>query len=135
MYRNILIPVALDHEDVLPRKIETARHLLADGGQITLLTVLENVPGFVAEFVDMKPENHLMAKVQEKLEQVGAGATDIKTEVQTGKAGVVISRYAADNNVDLVIVGSHRPGVQDYFMGSTASRVSRRAPCSVLIVR
>ena len=135
MYRNILIPVALDHEDVLPRKIETARHLLADGGQITLLTVLENVPGFVAEFVDMKPENHLMAKVQEKLEQVSAGATDIKTEVQTGKAGVVISRYAADNNVDLVIVGSHRPGVQDYFMGSTASRVSRRAPCSVLIVR
>ena len=135
MYRNILIPVALDHEDVLPRKIETARHLLAEGGQITLLTVLENVPGFVAEFVDLKPENHLMAKVQERLDQASAGATDIKTEVMTGKAGVVISRYAADNDTDLVIVGSHHPGVQDYFMGSTASRVSRRAPCSVLIVR
>ena len=117
MYKNILIPVALDHEDVLPRKIETAQNLLADGGQITLLTVLENIPGFVAEFVDLKPENHLMA------------------DVQTGTAGVVIARYAEEQDMDLVIVGSHRPGIQDYFLGSTASRVSRRAPCSVLIVR
>lgn len=135
MYRNILIPVALDHEDVLPRKIETARHLLAEGGQITLLTVLENVPGFVAEFVDLKPENHLMAKVKAKLDDASAGADDIQTAVQTGKAGVVIARYASENDVDLVIVGSHRPGIQDYFLGSTASRVTRRAPCSVLIVR
>lgn len=135
MYRNILMPVALDHEDVLPRKIETGHHLLADGGQITQLSVSEKVPGFVAVFVDMKPENHRMAKVQEKLDRASAGASDITTEVQTGKAGVGISRYAADNDADLAIVGSHRPGVQDYFMGSTESRVSCRAPCSVLIVR
>ncbi len=135
MYKNILIPVALDHEDVLPRKIETAQNLLADGGQITLLTVLENIPGFVAEFVDLKLENHLMAKVQSNLDAAAAGAQNIKTDVQTGKAGVVIARYAEEQDMDLVIVGSHRPGLQDYFLGSTASRVSRRSPCSVLIVR
>lgn len=135
MHRHILIPVALDHEMLVPRKIELARHLLEDGGTITLLTVLENVPGFVAEFIDLKPEHHLKAKVQKKLEQTYEGASDIRSVVETGKAGVVITQYAKENDVDLIIVGSHRPGLQDYFLGSTAARAARRAPCSVYILR
>ena len=135
MSRNILIPAALDHEEVLPRKIELAKRLLEDGGQITLLTVLENVPGFVAEFVDMKPENHLMDHVRAQLDKSSGGADNIKSVVETGKAGVVVSRYAQQNDIDLIIVGSHRPGLQDFFLGSTAARIARRAPCSVYIMR
>ena len=130
MAQHILIPVALDHESVVPRKIDVARKLLGEGGKITLLTVLEDVPGFVAEFVDLKPSNHLSVKVKERLDQVAAGEADV-----TGKAGVKISEYAGANGVDLIIVGSHHPSAQDYFLGSTASRVARRAPCSVYILR
>lgn len=132
---HILIPVALDHEKIVQRKIEIARHLLSEGGQITLLTVLESVPGFVAEFVDVKSENHLTTKIKGKLDDVAAGAPDIKTAVATGKAGVQIAAYAEANGVDLIVLGSHKPGVQDYFLGSTAARVARRAPCSVYILR
>lgn len=135
MLHHILIPVALDHEKMVPRKIELARHLLAEGGKITLMTVLEDVPGFVAEFVDMKPENHLRSKVRQRLEQTHAGQDDVEIVVDTGKAGVRIAQYAKDVGVDLIIVGSHHPGVQEYFLGSTASRVARRAPCSVYILR
>lgn len=135
MYRHILIPVALDHESVVPRKIALARHMLEEGGKITLLTVLENVPGFVAEFVDLKQENHLVARIKEKLDEAGGGSADISTVVETGKAGVVIARYAKSHGADLIIVGSHHPGMQDYFLGSTAARVARRAPCSVHILR
>lgn len=135
MSRNILIPAALDHEDVLPRKIELAQRLLEDGGRITLLTVLENVPGFVAEFVDMKPENHVMAHVRKQLDDAHRGADNIVSVVETGKAGVVVARYAEQNKIDLIIVGSHRPGLQDYFLGSTAARIARRAHCSVYIMR
>ena len=135
MHRHILIPVALDHEKLVPRKIELARHLLDEGGQITLLTVLESVPGFIAEFIDLKPENHLTAKIRQKLEDSHGGASDIRSVVETGKAGVRIADYARENSVDLIIVGSHHPGAQDYFLGSTASRAARRAPCSVYILR
>jgi len=135
MYRHILIPVALDHEGLVGRKIDTARLLLADGGRITLLTVLEDVPGYVAEFVDLKPENHLTHRIRARLDSVADGAGDIATEVTTGKAGVEISRYARDGGVDLIIVGSHHPTATDYFLGSTASRVARRGPCSVFILR
>lgn len=135
MHKHILIPVALDHENVVPRKIAVARRLLAEGGRITLLTVLEDIPGFVAEFVDMKPVNHVSERVKARLQAAADGAADITTEVVTGKPGVRVSTYAAEHGVDLIIVGSHHPNAQDYFLGSTASRVARRAPCSVYILR
>lgn len=135
MHDHILLPVALDHESVVPAKLKVARKLLAPNGRITLLTVLENVPGFVAEFVTVKSENHLTEKVRDRLNEIAAGAADIECAVVTGKAGVQIAAYAAENDVDLVIVGSQNPSARDYFLGSTAARVARRAPCSVYILR
>lgn len=135
MYRRILIPVALDHDELVPAKLEVARRLLAPGGRITLLTVLESVPGFVAEFVTVKSENHLTNAVQAKLDAAAAGAGDVDTAIRTGKAGVVITGFAKEEGCDMIVVGSHRPGLQDYFLGSTAARVVRRAECSVLVVR
>lgn len=134
MYSHILIPVALDHESLISRKIEIARHLLEEGGKITLLTVLENVPGFVTEFVTLKIDNHLTQKVADKLREA-AGDEQIACEVVTGKPGVQIAAFAETNGVDLILVGSHHPSAQDYFLGSTASRVVRRAGCSVFVVR
>lgn len=135
MYDHILIPVALDHEDLLPRKLDLARKVLASGGRITLLTVLENIPSFVAEMVTVKPENHLVSAIQDKLETKVAGEPGIRCAVTTGKAGVEVPAYAGDHGCDLIIVGSHKPGVQDYFLGSTAARVVRRAKCSCIVVR
>jgi universal stress protein F len=135
MPKHILIPVALDHENVLSRKLALADQLLDEGGKITLLTVLENVPGFVAEMVTVREENHLVAKVRERLEKARGDRADIEIAVDSGKAGVVIAHYAETHDVDLIIVASHKPGLQDYFLGSTAARVSRRAPCSVYILR
>lgn len=135
MAEHILIPVALDHEKVVAAKIEVARRLLSDGGRITLLTVLEDVPAFVAEMVTDKQTNHLTAKIRDKLATVAAGSDDISTAVTTGKPGVRIAQYAEEAGVDLIVMGSHAPGAQDYFLGSTAARVARRAPCSVYILR
>ncbi|MBT8456069.1 MAG: universal stress protein [Rhodobacteraceae bacterium] len=135
MHDKILIPVAIDHEPVVAQKIEVARKLLNPGGKITLLTVLEAVSGFVAEFVTVKSENHLTQRIQSRLEEAAGGADDIDCQVITGKPGVEITRFAADEGCGLIIVGSHRPGVEDYFLGSTASRVVRRSPCSVYVLR
>lgn len=135
MYQKILIPVALDHETLIARKLDIARHLLAEGGQITLLTVLESIPGFVSEFVDLKIDNHLTQKVAEKLRAAVGEDQHIACEVVTGKPGVQIAAYAEANDTDLILVGSHHPSAQDYFLGSTASRVVRRAGCSVFVVR
>ena len=36
---------------------------------------------------------------------------------------------------ELIIVGSHKPDVSDYLLGSNAARIVRHADCSVLVVR
>ncbi|KZM51777.1 universal stress protein [Labrenzia sp. OB1] len=135
MYKHILIPVALDHESLISRKLTLSRHLLSEGGQITLLTVLESIPGFVSEFVDLKFDNHLTEKIGRKLSETVGNASDVSCKVVIGKPGVQIALFAEDNGVDLIVVGSHHPSAQDYFLGSTASRVVRRAGCSVFVVR
>ena len=135
MYSHILIPVALDHEGAAARKIATARHLLAPGGRITLLTVLEDIPGFVAEFVTVSSENHLSNRVKERLEAIAAAEEGVETAVVKGKAGVQICTYASDNAVDLIVVSAQSPDARGYALGSTAARAARRAPCSVFILR
>lgn len=135
MHKNILIPVAIDLEPTVPRKIELARHLLEPGGTITLLTVLEQVSGFVAEFVTVRSENHLTQKVQERLDAVVAGAPDLTAKVMIGKPGIEIVRFAHAEGCDLIVMGSQKPGETDYMLGSTAARVVRRAKCSVFVLR
>ena len=135
MPKSILIPVALDHESLVDAKIATARAMLAPSGKITLLTVLEAIPGFTAEFVTVKSENHLTDKIMSKLKAVAAEASDMECAVTTGKPGVRICEVAAEIGADLIIVGAHHPTAMDYFLGSTAARVARRASCSVLIQR
>jgi len=133
--RHVLIPVALDHDGAAARKLAFARRLLAPGGRITLLTVLEQIPAFAAEFVTVKSENHLSEKVLARLREVAQGAADVECQVAQGKAGVQIVQVARDIGADLILVGAHHPGAADYFLGSTAARVARRAPCSVHILR
>lgn len=135
MPNHILIPVALDHENLAGQKLEVARRLLDDGGRITLLTVLEEIPGFVAEFVTVKEANHLTEGVKSKLREIAADAQDVAIDVISGKAGVRIPEYAKKVGVDLIVVGSQKPGATGYFLGSTASRIVRRADCAVYVHR
>lgn len=135
MYRHVLIPVALDHESVLPRKLEIAQRLQQPGGRITVMSVLEDVPAFVSEFIDVKPPRNLSERVRQRLQEAAGNLPNVQAVVIKGRAGLAIAEYARENGVDLVIVGAQKPGVQDYLLGSTAARVSRRAPCSVFIMR
>lgn len=51
-------------------------------------------------------------------------------------AGPGLLTYADENDIDLIIVGTHgRRGFQRMLMGSVAEEVVRRAPCPVLTVR
>ena len=53
-----------------------------------------------------------------------------------GNPAAEITRYAADANLDLIVMGTHGPtGVERLLMGSVAEQVLRGAPCSVLVVK
>ena len=135
MYKNILMAVAPDHEGDIAGMIERGRGLLSDGGLITLLSVVEELPGYVAEYVTVKPEGTILKEVGARLEAMAGGQSDLTVEVVSGHPGVAITDFAEKMGADLILVASHRPGLQEFLLGSTASRVVRRAPCSVMVLR
>lgn len=62
------------------------------------------------------------------------GASAARTLVRVGKASEVVCEVARDERADLVIIGPHgaRPRPTSFF-GTTADRIVRLAPCSVLV--
>ena len=58
-----------------------------------------------------------------------------KTLVRHGTIYKEILDAAADLDVDLIIIGAHRPSLKDYLLGTNAARVVRHANCSVLVMR
>ncbi|MBT3764767.1 MAG: universal stress protein [Rhodospirillaceae bacterium] len=46
-----------------------------------------------------------------------------------------IADHTTKIGADCTIVGSHKRELKDYFLGSTAARIVRHAPCSVHVLR
>lgn len=56
--------------------------------------------------------------------------------IRKGKPFLEIIRFAKENDIDLVVIGTHgRSGFEHIIFGSTAEKVVRKAPCPVLSVR
>jgi len=135
MYSNILVPIAFEPGQNRDEAIRIARALSNDSAKVTVLHVMEEVPSYVAQYL---PEGQLTKNSEEIEARIRgdlAGNDDVDIVVVNGHAGHTIVEFAARNDVDCIVVASHRPGLQDYFLGSTAARVVRHAPCSVHVVR
>ena len=135
MFDHILVPIALDHGANTARAIEIALRLKKEGGRITALTVIEEVPPYISQYI---PEGQMEKNLEEARAQLLAeigGVAGVHADVVIGHPGISITEYAQNKGVDLIVIASHRPGLQDYFLGSTAARVVRHATCSVHVVR
>ncbi|WP_133487554.1 universal stress protein [Aliiroseovarius marinus] len=135
MYKNVLVPIALDHDRNTTEALEIANAISEEGAKITALHVMEEVPAYVAQYL---PEGQLDDNVHEleaRLKDELKDAPNIEIAVISGHAGHAIVDYAKDNKVDCIVVASHRPGLTDFFLGSTAARVVRHAPCAVHVSR
>lgn len=75
--------------------------------------------------------------VREKAEKLGVQAkTDVIMAPQTTSVAAAIVRYAEDEKVDLIVVGTRgRSGVTRMLLGSVASGVVTYAHCPVLVVK
>ena len=61
---------------------------------------------------------------------------NVKRVVLNGNPFVEIVRYAREQNIDLIVLGTHgRTGLSHVFLGSVAERVVRKAGCPVLTIR
>ena len=64
------------------------------------------------------------------------GFKDIEHVVLTGNPYQEISRFAEENKIDLIVIGTQgKTGLDRMLFGSTAEQVVRHAPCPVMTVR
>jgi nucleotide-binding universal stress UspA family protein len=137
--KKILLPVDFSDcsQKALHYAISFARQFQA---QLLLLHVLESVyPPPELLVVD---SSALDSRVREEAQrQLAAWAKEVpgiplRTVIRSGNPHLEIVAAAQENNTDLIILGTHgRSGMAHLFLGSTAERVVRRAPCPVMVVR
>jgi nucleotide-binding universal stress UspA family protein len=92
---------------------------------------IEYDPKFVEEVTEAASEairNRYIVAIKEK--------QPYEVHLLSGYSSTEIIRLAKENDFDLIVMGSHGlTGLAHVLFGSTADRVVRRAPCSVLTVR
>jgi len=134
MYKKIVVALGLDHGHGV-KAIDTARKLLTEGGEIVALHVIEPVPGFVKNYASTDPEPEIRNAAEEAIAERIGDRKDAEAVVLIGYPGPTVTEYAETIGADCIIVGSNKPELRDYLLGSTAARIVRHAPCSVHVLR
>jgi len=143
--KNIL--VATDFGEASDVALSYGRELAARfGSTLHVLYVAENIyiNAFGAEsYAAMAPklQEELEASARKQLDELlidsdHSGPPTRHSVLTSSSPAYTIVDYAKDNNIDLVVMGTHGRGALAHLvMGSVAERVVRLASCPVLTVR
>jgi nucleotide-binding universal stress UspA family protein len=75
-------------------------------------------------------------ELPETVKAVGQLDQDANAVLIWGHAATEICRFASEQKIDLIVIGSHgRSGLREALLGSVSHAVANRAPCPVTIVR
>lgn len=136
MYKKIIVPVDPAAIAIGEKILTKARSLLDDGGEIVLVTIIEDIPGYLA--IDVPVDliegaiNDAKAKLVTLKQKTGVAA---HIEIRSGAPAREILATAEEHKADLIVVGSHVPDFSNYFIGATADRLVRHSKISVLVDR
>ena len=139
MFQKILVPV--DLSDTHQQAIDIAAKLAGEGGgQVTLLHVVEVIPGlWVEEERDFY--DRIEAAARDHLSRLGRQLEEThvprREEIIFGNRAEEIVRYAVEMGVDLIVLSSHRidlknPGAG---WGTLSYKIGILSQCPVLLVK
>ena len=139
MIKSILVPVEASPSETGIKAIHMARDMArAYGGKLVLLHVLEELPGYVAAQLPKDTYANARKGAEDGLKDVakehGLGG-DTEIVLLDGNPSAEILDYAEKTGAEMIVIASHNPGLQHFFLGSVAARVVRHADCSVMVVR
>ena len=140
MFKTILVPVDLGDVETARPAIERAVALAeSGGGTLRLIHVRSLVPVTYMELIPPAFEADQQQEAETQLAEVAAAvplpAEWVSAVVRLGSVYNEVLEEADKIGADLVVVGSHRPTMATYLLGSNAATIVRHAHCSVLVVR
>ena len=140
MFRSIVVPVDLAELDIARHAVETAVAFAKQtNGRVTLVNVVPIMPVMMLDTVPVSYETEVADKSKSALAELArsldAPRREVDSIVRIGGVYHEILEVADEKGADLVVVGSHRPAMATYLLGSNATAIVRHATCSVLVVR
>jgi nucleotide-binding universal stress UspA family protein len=142
--RNILLATDFSEPSTAAKAYAKALATLFKA-RIHVLHVLEDLAAHAwttEVYVSALPGVHeeMERQARERLAAVfGAdelNTVQVCTALRTGSPFIEVIRYARDEQIDLIVLGTHGRGpIAHMLLGSVAERVVRKAPCPVLTVR
>jgi nucleotide-binding universal stress UspA family protein len=110
--------------------LDIEHEFFLEGGYVAPMVVSTPLP---VEQMKKAGEEQLEAFIKEHVSALGDSVT---RKVITGKPFVEIIRYAREESIDLIVLGTHgHSALASMLLGSVAEKVVRKAPCPVLTVR
>jgi universal stress protein A len=137
--KSILVPI--DFSKISQKALEYAVPLAKQfEAKITLLHAIEPRPYPIDLTYISMGEDFPIKPLEEELNALAKRTIEPRllkeVIVKMGTAFEVISNVAWDCEADLIVITTHgNTGLKHVFMGSTAERVVRHAPCPVFVVR
>jgi len=141
MYKNILLAIDLNDEASCRKHLLSAVELARTfGARLHVLTVVREVEAILQAKTaplgyDLITED-LESRIAALIRRVNV--SDLKPNILVTHGASVYAEIlgtAEEAEADLIVVGSHRPAMKDYLLGTNAARVVRHARCSVLVAR
>lgn len=137
MYDIVLIPIDFDNSEKTITLIEKANKLAIE--KVVMLHVIEDLTSQIETFspdgVDRENEEDAEQNLKLLLSKANIINDKVKIEVRKGSSYRNILESSKDNDANLIIINSHKPGLEMFLLGSTAEKVVRHASCSVLVER
>ncbi len=140
MYKRIVLAVDLGEPSASPKGLAQAMELAtASGGELRLVNVQPVMPATFMEYVpvdfDVEQANRAKDALDAILASINLPAERKSAATRAGGIYHELLQEASEWDADLIVVGSHRPVMSDYLLGSNAKTIVRHAQCSVLVVR
>lgn len=135
-YRHILLTT--DFHDTEKKCVQKAAEMAQQyGAKMTLVHVVEPLPAYAMSYMgSVNLEEEMLTQAQTNMEEFVKenGLTEVEQRVELGSIKACILKLAKDENIDLIIIGSHGRHGLERLLGSTASAVLQGAQCDVLVV-
>lgn len=134
--KKILVAIDIARSSGNDACIKTAQGIAGTmDGTVILLHVIEPIPRYVVPSMPAGVLAKRKLEAEEETRKLTARYDCADAVVREGRPANVILEYASEIDADLIVLNSRDPGLAEYFLGSVASRVVRRARCSVHVVR
>ncbi len=145
--RKILVPLDRipEHEQGIPMAVDLAKACGADLHLVIVVPTFGTLTGerkaasrlmpaataVALNMVEVEAEDYLNA-ILAKLHDSGLTVT---TEVRRGDPATTVVDTAAETGADLIVLGTHgRAGMEAFWSGSVAPKISSRSPVPLLLV-